>query len=245
MNAAIPEVVNRIYKKGMKDIELQSKFDYIMRTEYGHAGFVWTRGTNMDAGISLVVTGKSALEPTYTDFPIGGKGLSPYFAQGVSGETIENTLVVDFIGTYHGYNADSTRTFFIGKPSEEHAAIYNDLIELLEKLTAYMTTEVTAEESWNYLKTLLNNYSWKDNFMGLKQKVGFIGHGIGNEVNQLPVIAPRQRTTIRENMVIALEPKVFIENYGIIGLENTYHVTKDGWISITGEFPPLEEIILN
>ena len=76
--------------------------------------------------------------------------------------------------------------------------------------------------------------------MGHRQHAGFIGHGVGIEINELPVIAPRSRDIIREHNVIALEPKFVIPDTGAVGIENTYIVHSDHVECIT---PAPEEII--
>ena len=65
-------------------------------------------------------------------------------------------------------------------------------------------------------------------FMGHRQHAGFVGHGIGIEINELPVIAPRSRDILQEGNTIALEPKFVIPEVGAVGVENTYLVTGDG-----------------
>jgi Xaa-Pro aminopeptidase len=80
--------------------------------------------------------------------------------------------------------------------------------------------------------------------MGNEQKVKFIGHGIGTEVNQLPVVAEKQKIPLENNMVIALEPKVFLPGYGIIGIENTFVIKDEAPLSITGECDNIEDFII-
>lgn len=73
----------------------------------------------------------------------------------------------------------------------------------------------------------------EDYYMGHRQHAGFIGHGVGIEINELPVIAPRSRDIIKHNNVIALEPKFVIPGTGAVGIENTYVVTDNGLQCIT------------
>ena len=76
-------------------------------------------------------------------------------------------------------------------------------------------------------------------YMGHRQHAGFIGHGVGIEINELPVIAPRSRDIIAEGNVIALEPKFVIPHVGAVGIENTYAVMADNVECLT---PAPEEI---
>ncbi len=244
INRAVHRYAREAYHPGMRDIDLQVAIESYARRELGHPGSFRLRGPQMEGALSLVVTGTSALEPTYTDFPIGGKGLSPAVAQGASGETIERYFVVDFIGACHGYAADSTRTYFVGKPADDIACLYGELSLFLAKIVSFITPGITGEEAWNYATSLVGTCSWRDGFMGLDAKVRFLGHGIGVEVNQLPVIAAKQKIPFENGMTIAIEPKVFVPGWGIVGMENTYVMEQGKLRSLTGEIEPIEEITI-
>ena len=80
---------------------------------------------------------------------------------------------------------------------------------------------------------MANHAGLSDYFMGHRQKAGFIGHGVGIEINEAPVLAPRSRDILAEGMVFALEPKFVIPGTGALGIENTYVVTADGVEKLT------------
>ena len=78
------------------------------------------------------------------------------------------------------------------------------------------------------------------NFMGFGNRmVKFIGHGVGLQFDEKPVIAEGFDDPIQEGMVISLEPKKGIANIGMVGIENTFIVTARGGECITGENPGL------
>lgn len=81
-----------------------------------------------------------------------------------------------------------------------------------------------------------------DYFMGHAQKAGFVGHGVGIEVNELPVLAPKSRDVLAVGNVIAIEPKFVIPSVGAVGIENTYVVTEDGLDVITDAPEDLKEL---
>ena len=58
-------------------------------------------------------------------------------------------------------------------------------------------------------------------------RVSFVGHGIGLEINELPVITAKHHTILREGMVFAFEPKFVLPGKGSIGIEVDFIVTKD------------------
>ena len=81
---------------------------------------------------------------------------------------------------------------------------------------------------------------WADRFMGWAgNRVGFVGHGVGLDLDEFPVLAPRFDAPLEEGHVLAVEPKVFLEGLGGVGAENTYVVTPQGGRDLT---PGPEEI---
>lgn len=245
INRDIMAFVAKIYKPGMTDIDIQSEIDSHAKRDLGHQQLFYMRGKNMFAGMSLVVADKSGLEPTYTDFPVGGKGPNSSVAQGPCGEKIKNSFLVDFLGAADGYTADSTRTFFINEPGKRIKKIYRELNEVVHFIIYLSEKGMSSGEIYRETIEQIKYYSWKDGFMGLSQKVPFFGHGIGSEVNQLPIMAPRQKTRLTDNMVVAIEPKIFIPDYGIVGVEDTWLFKNGKMKSLTGNAENMEDFVIN
>jgi len=79
-----------------------------------------------------------------------------------------------------------------------------------------------------------------ENFMGFgTRRVKFLGHGIGLQIDEIPVIARGFDEPLQEHMVLALEPKKGIAGVGMVGIENTFVVTPAGGRCITGDHPGL------
>jgi Xaa-Pro aminopeptidase len=70
-------------------------------------------------------------------------------------------------------------------------------------------------------------------FMGTSQQAKFIGHGVGLEINEPPVMTPRSKEILVSGMAIALEPKFVLPGIGPVGIENTYIVYDKGLEKIT------------
>ena len=75
----------------------------------------------------------------------------------------------------------------------------------------------------------------------LNERVHFVGHGIGLEVDEYPFLAAGQPLGLQAGMTIALEPKLVFPGKGVVGIENTHLVTADG-LEQFGRFP--EDIIV-
>ena len=80
---------------------------------------------------------------------------------------------------------------------------------------------------------MVTKAGFADNFMGIDQKAGFIGHGIGLEINEIPVIAPRIKRELEAGMVFALEPKIVLPGIGAVGVENSWAVNTEGVEKLT------------
>mgnify|MGYP001420406955 CR=1 FL=1 len=69
-------------------------------------------------------------------------------------------------------------------------------------------TGCCCEDLYNLAIDIVTKAGFADNFMGATQKAKFIGHGIGLEINEMPVLAPRMKQELEPGMVFALEPKI-------------------------------------
>jgi Xaa-Pro aminopeptidase len=82
---------------------------------------------------------------------------------------------------------------------------------------------------------------WDRNFMGAAGGVPFLGHGVGLEIDELPVLSRGSEVTLEEGMVLAIEPKFVVPGIGGIGIENCFVVKENGIDKLS---PVADEIIL-
>ena len=90
-----------------------------------------------------------------------------------------------------------------------------------------------CEDLYNTAIDIVTKAGFADYFMGVGQKAKFIGHGIGLEINEAPVLAPRMKQELEPGMVFALEPKIVLPGVGPLGIENSWVVTADGVEKLT------------
>ena len=64
--------------------------------------------------------------------------------------------------------------------------------------------------------------------------VKFLGHGIGLQVDETPVLAEGFDDPIEEGMALAVEPKKGVAGIGLLGVEDTYIVGKTETRPVTG-----------
>ena len=87
---------------------------------------------------------------------------------------------------------------------------------------------VTCGEVYNRAWAMAIEAGLEDGFMGAAGGVPFVGHGVGLEIDELPVLALGSRQILEEGMVVAVEPKFALTGYGAVGVENCFVVTAGG-----------------
>jgi Xaa-Pro aminopeptidase len=148
--------------------------------------------------------------------------------------TAHEPILVDFGTCYHGYQADETRMFSIGKMKQKFIDAYNACKEIHD--TVLEETRPGADCEAIFLKTLrlAEKLGYKDSYLGPPGlQTHFIAHGIGMELNELPFIAQGQSYPLEKGMTFALEPKIVFPGEGSVGLENTVVVTEKGYEILT------------
>ena len=73
-------------------------------------------------------------------------------------------------------------------------------------------------------------------FMGHPQPVPFVGHGVGLELDEWPIIGEGSGHILEKGMIIALEPKFIFRGEGVVGVENTFVVGDNGMEKL-GQYP--------
>lgn len=226
--------IGRAYKEGMTDVEFQIESEKILRQE-GSLGFYRTSGSLMEINMGSVLNGENADVPTPYDFAVGGGGMDQSLPVGADGKVMKpsTTVMVDMNGNFNGYQTDMTRVWRIGEVSELAMKAHEVSREILRELERTAVPGVPVAELYNKACEIVDKHDLSDYFMGYTQKAAFIGHGVGIELNELPVLTPRSKDVLAENMTIAIEPKFVIPHVGAVGVENTYVVRTFGLENIT------------
>ena len=235
--------IPRIYKGGMTDVELQVEIERVLRNE-GCLGLFRVSGGSMELFMGNLLTGDNADNPTPYDFAMGGAGLDASLPVGCNGSEIVpgSTVMVDMCGNFTGYMTDMTRVFYVGRLDDTARKAHELSIAIHYRLAKEFHAGCEAKKMYEVAVAMVEEAGLSDYFMGHTQKAGFIGHGVGIEVNELPVLAPRSRDVLEEGNVIAIEPKFVIPHVGAVGIENTYLVRKDGLECLTKSPEDISEL---
>lgn len=234
LHAKAYETIPSLYRKGMTDVEFSIELEHECR-KLGSLGIFRIFGQSMEIFMGSVLAGDNADIPSPYDFAMGGAGLDVSLPVGCNGTVLTEgmSLMVDMGGNFTGYMTDMTRTYAIGSVQELALKAHETSIAIHQAIAAKARPGVAAKDLYELAAEMANHAGLSDYFMGHRQKAGFIGHGVGIEINEAPVLAPRSRDILAEGMVFALEPKFVIPGTGALGIENTYVVTADGVEKLT------------
>lgn len=222
--------IREIIREGMTELEVDGHLALIARRE-GHMGILRMRGWNQEMTYAHVLSGESGATISFLDSPHGGRGNTPAMAQGASFRTIgrNEPIGIDYGIGINGYVADQFRTLVIGDLPDELMRAHDFSLEIHSLFVQEAKPGVSCSDLYRLAlekaqKTGLGKY-----FNGYGEgKVRFVGHGLGLEIDEYPILAPRFNQRLEPGMVIALEPMFVFPDKGIIGLEDDYLVTATG-----------------
>jgi len=236
------EIVSHVFRKakeiireGMREVDIAALLESEGRIR-GHQGFLRMRGLNQEMMNVYIVHGLSGTVVSGADVPISGAGVTHAIPQGPSMNRFQRgvPLLVDYGAGYNGYITDETRTFALGELKDIYQKGHEVAREIIEETMDFAKEGIVGTEVFTKAFLRTKREGLDEYFMGYGEgKVSFIGHGLGLEINELPVITPRHDIVLQEGMVFAFEPKFIIPGEGSIGIEVDFIVRKNGLERVT------------
>lgn len=228
LDVGIASVADNL-KEGMREIDLAAAVEKSMRL-LGHTGRVAFRRFNQQLPMGHLMAGANAALPSNVSSPTGGKGLSLFLAQGPGFARIKQgeSVLVDYAGCYNGYLADETRIFCLGKLSAKLEDAHQAALQIEETIARQLRPGKKSREIWNLSEIEGERMGYQD-FLGGPpgSKAGFVGHGVGLQIDEYPVLGPVDHEIV-ENMIVAVEPKMIYPGEGVVGIEDTFLVGVKG-----------------
>lgn len=229
--AAVPDFL----RPGMTELELAAEFEYRLRRAGGE-GYVRMRAFNQELALGLALAGGSAARPGFFDGAATGCGLSSASPQGASMAVIvENVPVfIDYTGVFDGYIVDMTRLFVCGTLDADLQQAFNVACEIQAWIVERLIPGAICEELFAGAAALAEASGFGPHFMGAPgENAKFVGHGVGLELDELPILAQGFKSPLVAGQVIAIEPKFVFPGRGVVGIENTFAVGALGGEKLT------------
>jgi Xaa-Pro aminopeptidase len=222
-------------RAGMRELDLSAEVEYRLR-KAGNEGSPRLRAFNSQFFIGLAVAGEGAAAPGAFDGPVVGQGLSAAFAGGASERVVRagEPVIVDFTSVHGGYVMDMTRIAVVGTLAPDLQRAFEVARAIQDELARSLRPGVPCVELWEHAKAMSEQARLGEFFMGPPgDQARFVGHGVGLELDELPVLAPGYKAPLREGQTIAIEPKFVFPGKGAVGIENTFVVTANGGEKLT------------
>lgn len=142
--------------------------------------------------------------------------------------------MLDYTGVFNGYLTDMTRMFVIGALDPELQRAFDLAREIQAWLQRELKPGAICEELFLKAVAMAEQGGLGGSFMGMPgEQARFVGHGIGLELDEFPVIAQGFKMPLLAGQTIAIEPKFVIPGRGVIGIENTFAVSAAGGVKLT------------
>jgi Xaa-Pro dipeptidase len=225
-------------REGMTELELSTHVETAMRV--AGQGIVRFRAFNEELPFGNVSAGPTAAMPGFSGMPLTAAGPSAATGQSAGWHRIRRgePVVVDMVGCAGGYLADQTRILSIGPLPADMAEGYRLCVEVQELVVGAAKVGVACGALYQlaveHVTERLRAAGLRATFMGApNNEVPYLGHGLGVELDELPVLARGFKTPLEKDQVIACEPKLIFPERGVVGIENTWRVTEKGLERIT------------
>jgi Xaa-Pro aminopeptidase len=143
-------------------------------------------------------------------------------------------ILIDYTGVFNGYILDMTRIFVIGDLAPELQHAFDTALAIQEKVAAALRPGAICAEIFELAAQMAADAGLSERFMGAPgEQARFIGHGVGLELDEMPVLAKGFNLPLQLNQTIAVEPKFVFPGSGVVGIENTFVVGQEGGIRLT------------
>ncbi|HEU4383238.1 MAG TPA: Xaa-Pro peptidase family protein [Anaeromyxobacteraceae bacterium] len=234
MVAAMAEVPSFL-RAGMREVDVAAELELRLR-RLGNEGSPRLRTANMELFTGLVVSGDAAADPGFFDGPVTGRGLSAARAVGPSTRVVgrDEPVIIDYTATFNGYTIDMTRVFVCGTLRPELARGMEAALAIQAAVARRLVPGEVPQDIWEEARAMADSAGLGQHFMGPPgDQARFVGHGVGLELDELPVLAPGFKSPLVAGQVVAVEPKFVFPGLGAVGVENTWVVAEGGGERLT------------
>ncbi len=222
-------------RPGMREVDLAAEIEVRMRRA-GNEGSPRVRGFNQEFFMGLAIAGGAATAASYFDGPVTGRGLSPSSPVGASLDVIgrDVPVLLDYTAIQGGYVTDMSRIAVCGRLAPEIERAFRVARDIQEELASALSPGAVPSQLFAVAQRRADEAGLGDRFMGPPgAQARFVGHGIGLELDELPVLAPGFDAPMLLGQTVAIEPKFVFPGKGAVGIENTWAVGERGGERLT------------
>ncbi len=178
----------------------------------------------------------------------GANASAPHHQSGQTKLTNNQFVLMDFGVNYKNYCSDMTRTIFFGSPSRSRRKIYEVVLKAQKRAVDFINS---CLKSGKEIKASMVDKAARDyiTFRGYPTIPHSLGHGIGLQVHEHPLLSSKSKDILRKGMVFSIEPGIYlpagrhgIPEFGGVRIEDLFVLEKDGLRQLTNS--PKEMLIV-
>ncbi len=235
LSARTFEYIRSHLREGYTEMEFGGMFEAFAR-KIGHGGKLRVRDYQSEVYPWHVLSGPNGGKMGLLDSPFSGEGTSAAFPMGAGHRKMaaHEPILIDLGFVHNGYHMDETRMFAMGSMPQKAMDASMAAMEIHDKIleTAKPGIPINALFEASVAKAKALGYA--ETYLGPPHyKVSFVGHGIGLDLVEQPIISAKNNSLLQPGMTFAIEPKInFINEFGA-GIESVFTITETGYRMIS------------
>ncbi|MCG8566582.1 MAG: Xaa-Pro peptidase family protein [Desulfobacterales bacterium] len=197
----------------------------------GHSGRIQMRHYRSEGFFAHLMAGASGGLPGALDSPVCGTGPCIAYPYGAGPRIIRENepVLMDLATMVHGYHMDESRMLLLGRVDDVAVDAGEKCIDILHLIRERMAPGLPLGQVFEAAMDQASVLGLEDSFLGLPgMKSRFVGHGIGVELVENPMLAPGRDQCLEPGMVFAVEPKCIFPDQYAAGIESVIQVTETG-----------------
>ena len=216
-------------REGISEIEMAAEVEAELRRNK-HEGILVNRRFDTYAMYGMIGSGEDLSRFAGFANVATGVGLSRAFRISASNRIMKrgDLVMIDMTGCYHGYITDVTRPYVIGPATKMQTDVFEALCAVEDEIIAGIRPGVLVADVYRIGVEAAAKTKYGEYFMGHREKGTFVGHGLGLELDEPPILGPTDQTIIAENMTLAIEINTIVPDFGTIKVEDSIIVTANG-----------------
>jgi len=224
------EYMRKTIRPGFTEMEFAGMFETFAR-RLGHGAKMRVRDYQTEGYPWHILSGKSGGMVGLLDSPASGEGTSVAFPCGAGNKLLaaQEPIMIDFTSVLNGYHLDETRMFAIEAMPEKAMRASQATTHIHDAVLERVKPGITVGELFEISASEAKSLGYEEPYLGPPgYKVTFIGHGLGLELIEPPIIAKGWQDPLVPGMTLALEPKMVFKDEFAAGIESVVLVTDSG-----------------
>jgi Xaa-Pro dipeptidase len=224
------EYMRKTVRPGLTEMEFAGMFETFAR-RLGHGAKMRVRDYQTEGYPWHILSGKSGGMVGLLDSPASGEGTSAAFPCGAGNKLLaaQEPIMIDFTSVLNGYHLDETRMYALDAMPARAMRASRATIRFHDAVLERVKPGITARELFEISASVAKSLGYEEQYLGPPgYKVTFIGHGVGLELIEPPIIARAREDRLVPGITFALEPKMVFKEEFAAGIESVILVTESG-----------------